>query len=93
MRRISFLLFSAVLIFSITGCSKIGQLCKDLSGFSTTISTNAVTTPGSVTYTKSVTNTISTDLSKYGADVNKVNSLTILPIVVTINGGYTFADI
>ena len=93
MRRIPFLLFSAVLLLSIANCSKIGQLCKDLPGFNFTIATNAVTTPGSGTYTTSVTNTISTDLSKYGADVSKVNSLTILPIVVTINGGYTFADI
>lgn len=93
MKRIYFLFFSATLLLYTANCSKIGQLCKDLSGFNSTISTSAVAAPGSVTYTKSFNNTIQSDLSSYGADVSKVNSLTVLPIVVTINGGFTFADI
>ena len=95
MKRISFLVCSAFLVLSISSCKKLGELCKDLNGFSTTITTNAVTAPGSVTVSKSFNNTIATDLSSYGANVNNVNSLTVLPITVTIpaNAGFTFADI
>lgn len=95
MKCTSFFLFSALLILSTISCKKLGELCKDLGGFSTTVTINAVLAPGSFTASKSFNNTIAADLSAYGANVNNVNSLTVLPIVLTISStaGYTFADI
>ena len=94
MKRVYFILFSAVLFLSVTSCKKIGEVCFDFAQ-STTITTNPVTSPGTVTVTKTLANILADQLSAKGASINNVNSVKVNQIVVTIpaSAGYTFADI
>ena len=77
-----------------TSCKEATDLCFKYSQ-GTTISTNAVAAPGDLTITKSVANGLPQALTDKGVNVDKVSSIKVEQITLTIpsTAGYTFADL
>ena len=77
-----------------TSCNKLGELCFDFAQ-NTTIATNAVAAPGTVTITKNIGTALTDQLSGKGVKIENVNTVNVKAITVTIpsTAGYTFDDI
>ena len=81
-------------LFLQTSCNKAGELCFDFAQ-SSTITTNPVAAPGTVSVTKSLGTALSDQLTSKGVKIDNVNTVKVNAITITIpsTAGYTFADI
>ncbi|MBL7813750.1 MAG: hypothetical protein JNL70_02005 [Saprospiraceae bacterium] len=82
-----------VSILSFSNCIKDGAICFDFTQKSA-ISNSAIPIAGQATVTKSITNLLADQLTSKGVKVEKVNSITMGKITMTLpsTADFTFAD-
>lgn len=96
-KNLLFFLFataSFMIIGFTSSCNKAGELCFDFAQ-NTTVNTNAVATPGTVTVSKTVGSALYDQLTGKGVKIDQVNTVSVKAITITIpsTAGYTFDDI